>query len=149
MFLCNFIEKKISNVAEFLRTIGIKKIPWVYQRCINKHGHTTCHSPSLQASTVKAVLNKSDGTHRAVFSWHTVIYKIIILDNEVTTVLKSTTMSSKAHTETSQPATSCRRDQACKARQPHVPYNLNSQEFHITELATKPGWHRRICDIRP
>lgn len=59
---------------------------------------------------------------------------------------KSTTMNLEVHTEASQTATSWRCDQAWKAKQFNVLYNPNSQkEFHITEPATKPDWHTRIC----
>lgn len=132
IFLCTFIKKKIKKIkrCSIFRAIGIKKKI--------SHGSTRCTLTSTATQPVRVhhfrqAQSRLSWTNQMahvmlVFFWHTVIYKIIILDKEVTTVPKSTTMNSKVHTETSQTATSCRCDQAWKAKQPHVPYNLNSQK---------------------
>jgi len=65
-----------------------------------------------------------------------VIHNIIILDNEVITALKSTTMNSKAHTETSHSATSCRCDQVWKAK---------SSLMSLTTSTAKRVPHHRAC----
>lgn len=127
VFSCTLIEK-ILSVSIFLRTTGIKK---------NSYGSIcgVVTSTATQLVTVLASGKHSPGCLEQIWSYtlccffqHSVILKIIILDNEA----KPTTMSSKVHTETSA-ATSCRCDQPWKAKQLHALvtckcYTLESQK---------------------